>query len=403
MALLSIQQALELIAQNTAVLPAEHQPVLQALGRILAEDVPADVDSPPHDKALVDGFAVRLEDLSTPESAELRIVEQITAGDLPTRAIEKGETSAVMTGAPIPPHADAMVMVEDTQVQDDRMRYHGPPLVAGQHIMRRATTFGSGETVLRRGATIRAIEVGLLCEVGRHRVHCVRTPRVAVLPTGEELVPVSQIPGPGAIRNSNGPMLAALAQSTGCEVQLLDPVGDHVDALRAAIEMGLQYDVLILSGGVSAGTRDLVPPTLVSLGVQEIFHKVALKPGKPLWFGKWTDANASCLVFGLPGNPISSLACFKLFVRHAIRRLGGNPGATEWCPVRLASDFTARGQRPTLWPATWSRVEGRLLAEPLPWRGSADMLTVSQADCFVFFPECPQDYAAGTKLQAIAI
>ncbi len=237
-----------------------------------------------------------------------------------------------MTGAPVPAGADAIVMIELSAVprQQDgatRVKLDAPRTVAGQNIMRRASSMAAGDVVLRAGAPLRAIELGVLAEVGRVEVRAIDRPTLAVLSTGNELVPAVRTPGPGQIRNSNGPLLVAAATSAGAGRPISARPSIERAALRAAIERGLTHDLLVISGGVSAGVLDLVPGVLAELGVEQVFHKVSLKPGKPLWFGVAGNARGT-LVFGLPGNPVSSLVCFELFVRPAIGRLAGRDDAS---------------------------------------------------------------------------
>lgn len=395
--MIEIDQAITHILSKCQPIGTESRSTIDSVGHVLAESVTADVDSPPHDKSLVDGFAIRAEDAGK----SLRLLEQIVAGEVPTQRVEVGTTSQVMTGAPIPDGAEAMVMVEDVQQVGDQVNVPGN-VTAGQFIMPRAKTFARGEVVLASGTRIRPIEVGLLCEVGRAEVACLRRPCVAILPTGDELVPSDAIPGPAQIRNSNGPMLEARTAAAGCEVISLGVGRDHEAELREKIRLGLQADILVLSGGVSAGVRDLVPPTLAELGVQEVFHRVRLKPGKPIWFGAREENDRTTLVFGLPGNPISSLVCFELFVQLAIRVISGETGSIELQPVRLAEPFHHRGNRPTYHPGKMFRDEGRMFGRPLAWQGSADMLTVSRANCLICFTEA-RDYSLGEKLMALPL
>lgn len=396
--MIEIDQALSLVLANCDSVNTHKRPVGEAVGYVLAENVGADVDSPPHDKSLVDGFAIRVDDADK----ELRLLELVVAGGVPNQKIEPGTTIQVMTGAPIPVGTEAMVMVENTDQQGDLVRISGK-VEPRQFIMPRATTFAKDDIVLAAGTRIRPIEVGLLCEVGRHEVLCRSRPRIAVLPTGDELVDCSLVPGPGQIRNSNGPMLAARVANSGCEVISLGVGRDEQSDLQSKIEQGLDADMLLLSGGVSAGVRDLVPATLSSLGVEEVFHKVRLKPGKPLWFGTRKKDDRTTLVFGLPGNPVSSLVCFELFVLPAIRALCGDSPNVEMLPVRLAEAFRQRGNRPTYHPGKTFRDEGRTFVRPLPWHGSADMLTISRADCLIYFMPGDGEYQVGDKLMVLPL
>jgi molybdopterin molybdotransferase len=260
---------------------------------------------------------------------------------------------------------------------------------------------------------------------------------VAIISTGNELVPAADTPGPGQIRNSNGPMLAALVQAAAAVPRDLGIVRDEPDALRRAIAEGLRADVLVLSGGVSAGVLDLVPGVLAELGVRQVFHKVNLKPGKPLWFGlchseRSEESRAETLrsaqgdrrvqgdsatphsarrtphsptlVFGLPGNPVSTLVCFELFVLPALRRLAGHSQATR-APIlaRLTEDFTHKGNRPTYHPADVVARDGQATVTPVRWQGSADLRAFTAANALVHFPEGDRRFSAGQEVEVIEL
>ncbi len=346
--MLSVEEALDHVLGRARARRPAARPLSDVLGLVLAEDVTSDVDSPPHDKSLVDGYAVVAADLAG-GSAELDFLEEITAGAVPRHAVTPGATSRVMTGAPIPEGADAVVMVEQSEwlggAGAGRVRLGMDGLEAGRNIMRRAASMKRGDRVLVAGCPLRAIEIGILAEVGRAHVQVVPRPTVAVLATGNELVPPPVVPGPGHIRNSNGPMLLAAAAQAGAAGYDLGIARDEPAVLRERIGAGLGYDVLVISGGVSAGVLDLVPGMLGELGVEQVFHKIRLKPGKPLWFGVQRADGGDRLVFGLPGNPVSSLVCFELFVRPAIARLAGRTdGGLSETQARLAASRSQRGR-----------------------------------------------------------
>jgi molybdopterin molybdotransferase len=309
-----------------------------------------------------------------------------------------------MTGAPLPPGADAVVMIERTKLLDDapsivpgatRVAIAGPPPQPGANILRRGAALRAGTVVYRAGHVLRPCDVGVLAELGRASVQVIRTPSLAVLATGNELVPATQQPGLGQIRNSNGPMLAALAAASGVQPHVLGIARDTLQDLRRLVAEGLQFDVLVLSGGVSAGVLDLVPRVLAELGVEPVFHGVNLRPGKPLWFGVHGAATRPRLVFGLPGNPVSSLVCFELFVRPALRRMAGHP---QVLPVaraaRLAEVHQQRGDRPTYHPAILTDDSGPLV-RPLRWQGSADLAALAAANALAYFPGGEARYEPG--------
>ena len=405
--MLSVAEALARIEPFARPKAAARAPAAESLGLVLAEDVASDVDSPPHDKSIVDGYAVVAADLAGGE-ARLAVLEEVVAGKLPTKRVERGTATRIMTGAPLPEGAEAVVMVEHTELAADaggplgRVTICTTKFSAGQNIMRRAASLRQGDVVLRAGCTLRPIEIGLLAEVGRTEVLAVPRPEVAILPTGDELVEPNKRPAPGQIRNSNGPMLAACVRRAGGTPKEL-PIGrDEREALSERIAAGLQADVLVLSGGVSAGVLDLVPELLAASGVQKVFHKVSVKPGKPLWFGVLDRGESRTLVFGLPGNPVSSLVCFELFVRPALSRLAGRPFAgLAAVPVCLTSEFVHRGDRPTYHPALLHESPDGATIEPLRWHGSADLRGLSAANALVHFPGGDRTFPAGERLDAL--
>jgi molybdopterin molybdotransferase len=243
---------------------------------------------------------------------------------------------------------------------------------------------------------LRPIEIGLLAEVGKGEVAAFRRPALAAIATGNEIVAVDQVPHAGQIRNSNGPMLAALARHAGAASWEPCVARDDSGHLRQAIARGLAADVLLLSGGVSAGVLDLVPSVLKDLGVRQVFHKVNLKPGKPLWFGYAQRDGSRTLVFGLPGNPVSSLVCFELFVRPAIQKMRGLlPTGLPRLRAKLTSDHEQRGERPTYWPSAVRENE----VKPLPWKGSGDLRTLADANCLALFPAGDRLFQAGEEVE----
>ncbi|MEX0676037.1 MAG: gephyrin-like molybdotransferase Glp [Pirellulales bacterium] len=406
--MLSVDEALQHVLAQARCRPAADCPIRDALGLVLAEDVTSDVDSPPHDKSVVDGYAVMAADLADGQ-ADFDVLEEVTAGAVPHRAVTRGTSVLVMTGAPIPDGADAVVMIEqaepiDGRGQGGRVRLRVQRVAAGQNIMRRAASMARGDRVLSVGHELRAIEIGMLAEVGRAHVRAVPRPTLAVLATGNELVPVSVVPEAGQIRNSNGPMLAAAARSAGAIGIDLGIARDEPQELTKTIAYGLTFDVLVVSGGVSAGVLDLVPGVLESLGVRQVFHKVSIKPGKPLWFGVLAGESDDRLVFGLPGNPVSSLVGFELFVRPAIARLAGRAtGALEETSAKLAVEHAHRGNRPTYHPARLAIVDGQPTVEPVGWQGSGDLTALACANALACFPAGDRTYPAGETIRVLRL
>jgi molybdopterin molybdotransferase len=398
--MLTVDEALDAILTRCRPLPARVRPLLASAGCVLAEDVTADLDLPPFDKALVDGYAVRSGDLDPGgDGRRLTVGEEITAGRTPCRPLGPREAAAIMTGAPLPPGADAVVMIEQTRRLGDVVLVDDPAVRPGKARLARGAELRAGEVVLGRGTRLNAPRLGTLAAVGRTEALVIPPPRVVVVPTGDELVEPDQVPGPGQIRNSNAAMLQALAAAAGAEGHALGIARDDPERLRDTLERGLAAaDVLLITGGVSAGRLDLVPATLERLGVERLFHKVRVKPGKPLWFGtgapRGTDSGP--LVFGLPGNPVSSLVGFLLFVRPALEVLSGRgPGTVSTASYPLAASFRHSGDRPTYHPARLvSHDGGPAIALP-DWAGSADLRTVAGADGFAIFAAGERTYSQG--------
>jgi molybdopterin molybdotransferase len=396
--MIDLADAIRMIEETARPLPPRRCRLLDACGRRLAEPVVSDVDSPPWDRAMMDGFAVHGSDfaIDADETIDLDVRFELAAGDVTDLEVLPGTTARIMTGAAIPRGADAVIPVE--QAVDatagaragSRVRLREPSFRPGQHVARQATAFAAGDEVLPTGTRLTAAEIGLASEAGA--THVVASPRVrvAILATGSELVSPEAVPALGQARNSNGPMLSAAVMLLGADPIPLGVVADRPEPLRSAVSQGLGADVLLLSGGVSAGDFDLVPDVLARCGVRQVFHKVRLKPGKPVWFGVLSrEAAPPTLVFGLPGNPASTLVCFELFVRPAIGILAGRDRSQWHLPRRqavLTAACRAPAGRPAFLPCRLSEVAGRLQAEPLRWTGSSDLLGLTGASGLAAIP-----------------
>jgi molybdopterin molybdotransferase len=409
--MLTIEEALRLVVENARQLPPRCFPLDEAAGLVLAEDITSEVNSPPYDKALMDGYAVR----SADRERQRRVLEEIAAGDVPRFPLTPGTASQIMTGAPMPDGADAVVQIELTEmVGDSVVRLQNVDVAPGKNMLPLGTSLRVGDIVLKKGATLRAIEIAVFAEIGRGTITAIPRPKLAVLPTGNELVPVGQQPAAGQIRNSNGPMLLVSAWRAEADAIELDIARDNKKELAGSIEQGLLADILVLSGGVSAGKFDLVPQVLAELGVEQIFHKIALRPGKPLWFGIKEYNDRRALVFALPGNPVSSLVCFELFVRPAIEILAGR-GFREWTTIqgRLAHGYDHAGGRAACLPARLSpasQTPNRVATEHsppaveiLPWHGSADMATLTQANALALFGVEARRFELGDRLDVFPL
>jgi molybdopterin molybdotransferase len=387
--LLPLDRAIQLIVDEAFDVRARHPQDLrrvsiwEAAGLVLAEDVVADRDQPAFDRSVMDGYAVIASDIG-PDGAELPIVATLAAGTrLPFRPdfeLKTGQAMAIMTGAPIPRGADAVVIVEDCERRGERVFIPSAPR-AGENILRRGAHVRAGAVVVERGRVIESLTAGVLGTVGAADLRIHRRPRVTVLATGDELVNIEDTPADGQIRDSNRRALMALAENEWCRVVDGGIVSDDRIALREAVREGLDSDVLLLSGGVSRGDFDLVAGVLEEEGVDILFHRVAMKPGKPLLFGR----RGRCLVFGLPGNPVSAWVTAALCVAPALRILGHRPEHRNWLlNVPLLGGVPKTGDRTTIHPAQLVRNDaGDLRVRMLDWQGSADHLAYARANALI--------------------
>lgn len=410
--MLTVAAALDLVVQATPQNPSASVALSSARGLVLAEEIRADLDSPPWDKSLVDGFALRSADISA-GITQWQVIEEVMAGNVPREAVRAGTATRIMTGAPLPAGADCVAMVEHCTFNPTPGalgQVSGIPthLTPGRNVIAQGTSIRAGQVVLPIGVKLRSIEIGILAEVGRETALVYQRPHAIILPTGNELVPPSTVPGPGQIRNSNGPMLAAMLEAAGARVTCLPPAPDERDALYDCVTKCLTgddpADILVLSGGVSAGILDLVPSVLAEAGVQPVFHKISMKPGKPLWFGTFDRNGSRSLVFGLPGNPVSSLVCSRIFVRSALEILSGQPwrGLTA-VSASLSMPFSHRSDRPTYHPVWLEDSPSGQAVRTLPWQGSPDLFSLTQANALALFPAGTHDYSAGDVVEVYSL
>src|ERR1700691_5469570 len=355
------------------------------LGRILAENIVADRNYPPFNRSIRDGFAVRSADATAP-GAKLQLIAESRAGVAYTGTVGTGQCVRILTGAPVPRGADA-VMMHEFPHEDGGFVVFEQTARAGHYYVLAGAEARIGEVVVSRGTRLGYAELAVAAEVGQSRIEVARRPRVAILSTGDELVPVDRPPGPYQIRNSNNISLAAQVTLAGGEALAAGSARDEVADLRAGIERGLEADLLLLSGGVSAGKYDLVEPVLKDLGAEIFFDAVALRPGKPVVFG-WCRGKP---VFGLPGNPVSTMVTFELFVVPAIEKLLGSvPRPLPVFKAKLAHPVNEKGgvahfvPARVSWPA--SRPNGPSAApmvEAVLWEGSGDIGAVVRGNCFL--------------------
>ncbi|HSD27472.1 MAG TPA: gephyrin-like molybdotransferase Glp [Vicinamibacteria bacterium] len=397
--MIPFDEALEIVLREARPLPTEEVALAEAPGRVLAEDVTSDRDLPPFDRAAMDGYALRAADVSAAPVA-LEVVGEVRAGEWPELVIGPGQAARIMTGAPVPSGADAVQQVERTQPLDEFRVTVQAAVGTGANVAPRGSEVREGEVVLSAGRVIDPAAVAVLASVGKDRVRVSRRPAVALLVTGDEIVDVAARPGPGQIRNSNGPAVAAQARLAGADVRLLGVAPDRQQAIADALRAGLDVDVLVVSGGVSAGDYDLVEPALLDLGATFLFTKVAIKPGAPLVFGRLGEA----LVFGLPGNPVSAQATFDLFVRPALLKMQGARALTRpRVKVELVGAIRNRSGRKSHVPARVRFEDGRLVARPVRSMGSGDLAAHARANALVVVEAAREEAAAGEIAEALLL
>ena len=341
--LLPPAEALALILAAAPRSPSEAVPLGDALGRTLAEDVVSHDDVPSFDNSAMDGFALRASDTQGAAQGapvSLIVVGESRAGAPYMQALEPGQAVRISTGAMMPPGSDAVLRVEDAEEAAGTVST-GRPLAPGGEIRRAAEDIAGGEVVLRAGARIGPAELGVAASVGAGQLLCASRPAIAVVVTGDELVEPGAPLRPGAIRNTNGYAIPAQASASGGRVVSVETVGDDYALTLASLQRALAADVVVTTGGVSVGAHDHVKPALAELGVEEVFWGVALRPGKPTWFGTGDGA----LVFGLPGNPVSAMVTFHLFVRPALLRMLGAAHDDRRAVAVIDDDYRKRPGR----------------------------------------------------------
>jgi molybdopterin molybdotransferase len=392
--MLSFERALEIVNEKLTeanLCPAtESVPLDDACGRILAEDVTADRDYPPFHRAIRDGFAIRAADVNS-APAVLRLRGEVRAGGHFAGVVGAGEAVSIMTGAPLPSGADAVVMVEFTAERGGEIRIK-KGVVPGENVVQQGSEAAVGARVLPRGRRLGPGELGLLATVGKSLVPVFARPRVAILPTGDEVVPVAQIPEWFQIRNSNAVTLSALVTDAGGTPHRLGIAPDQQETLRAMVQEGLNSDLLLVSGGISVGKYDFVERVLAGVGAEFHFQGVALRPGKPLAFGQ----AGRTFFFGLPGNPVSTFVTFELFARPAIAALGGaTPEPAVFLRARLAQPFQQKTALTTFLPARIEYRSGDPVVNLVGWQGSGDLVGVAAANGFLVVHPHQISLAAG--------
>ena len=405
---LSVTNAQKCILESVIKLDTETVRLEQSLGRVLAEDVRANRDQPPYDVSAMDGYALRSADLAN-VPATLAIIEDIKAGDMPTRIVLAGQCARIMTGAPVPEGADAVIRVEDTMAMSNNSVQINRTVKPGNDIRSLGENMRNGEIVLTLGTEITPGVIGILATVKRAQLQVYRRPRVAILSTGNELEDMDEPVDPNKIPNSNSYALMAQVQALGIEPALLGIARDDPAELAEYLQRGLKFDVLLVSGGSSVGVHDYVRPTMEALGVRMLFWRVAMKPGHPLAFGiKTSPASTNAVeahavqdafVFGLPGNPVSSMVCFEQFVAPALRSMMGHPRLyRRTLAARLTHSVKHQPGRTEFIRVTLAKQEGGYAATSTGTQSSGVSLSMAKADGLLVVSPASNGLAAGEQV-----
>ena len=400
---LSFEDARRAVEQQAALVQAtetESTHLLDAAGRVLAESVHADRDLPPFPRSTRDGYAVRSADLAK-VPATLEVIGEIKAGEKFERIpkVGCGQAASIMTGAPVPSGADAVVMVEYTSQQGAKVEF-SRGVTSGENIVPRGAEAREGGLLIDRVAPLNEATVALAASAGKSRLLVYKRPRVAVLTTGDEIVPIDTIPGPTQIRNSNSHSLAVQIQRSGGESVLLPIAPDERTGLRNLIEEGLRADLLLMTGGVSMGRYDLVEQVLAEMQADFFFTGAKIQPGRPVVFGKCGPGPArekqASYFFGLPGNPVSTMVTFELFVRPMVERLAGmSPRKLTFVYAKLKSEIRVKPGLKRFLPANLSGEFENSEVELVPWQGSGDIAATARANCYLVIPSDRDHIPAG--------
>ncbi len=393
-----LAEALALVLDGIEPLEAELAPIGAAAGRVAAAEACSVVDLPPFDRSAMDGFAVRAADVAAGES--LRVLGDAAAGGAAVAAVEAGTAVRISTGAAIPAGADAILRVEDADAQNGAVRATAA-VDAGAHVRYRGEDVHAGDVLARPGDRLTLPRISALASAGVGDVTVHRRPRLDLIVTGNELLPAGAPPEPGKIHESNGLMVRLLAGAAGAEIRDHGVIGDDAEATRAAVAAGLEADVLVVSGGVSVGPHDHVKPAFAACGVEEVFWRVRIKPGKPLWFGR----RGRTLVFGLPGNPLSAIVGTAVFILPALRRLQGERDAgPRLTRGRLGEPAGPSDGRTTFLTSRLVRAaDGVLEAFPTERQGSHMTGALGESDGFAVAPHGSGPLAAGAEVDLLLL
>ncbi len=391
------RRAVEEYALTLSSTQPELIPLLESCGLALAEDLRADRDFPPFSRSTRDGFAVRAADVKT-TPAQLRCVGEIKAGagsEESSLVVQQDECVEIMTGAPVPKGADAVVMIEFTQ------RNGGDIAVlrsaaSGENVVAKGAEAQRGSVMVSRGTRVNPTIVAVAAAIGCAEVAVYRRPQVAILATGDELVDINLQPGPSEIRNSNSYSLAAQVQAAGGDAMIFPVARDEPGELALLMRKGTEADLLLITGGVSMGKYDLVEQVLASFGALFFFTGVEIQPGRPVVFGEVKSSERRTPIFGLPGNPVSTMVTFQLFARPVLDALSGSaPQPLNFAQAQLKAEFSTRTGLTRFLPAKLAGTHEQPEVELLRWQGSGDLMAASQANCYIVVPPNRDRFSVG--------
>jgi len=395
-----------MVEDYAATLPAsaaEMASLLDTCGLALAEDLCADRDFPPFARSTRDGFAVRAGDVSH-LPARLRSIGEIKAGAAPEQSgfiVNRGEAVEIMTGAPVPEGANAVVMVEHTDRNGDVVIVKRAVAV-GENIVAAASEARCGDVMVARGTRVNHVVAAVAAAIGRPEIAVHRRPRVAILATGDEVIDINLRPGPNEIRNSNSYSLAAQVQTAGGEAVIPPVAPDEADELALLLRKGLEADLLLITGGVSMGKYDLVEQVLASFAAKVFFTGARIQPGRPVVFGEVTSGKATTPFFGLPGNPVSTMVTFQLFARPVLDALAGaTPQPLPFAQATLKSEFTTGKGLTRFLPARLGGTHQRPEVEMIRWQGSGDLMAAARGNCYIVVPPDRERFAAGEAITVL--
>ncbi len=400
--MISVEDAKRIVLEQAVPLGIEQVKLSASVGRVLAQDLIAQTDLPPFDNSAMDGYALwstDTEHATKDHPVQLRLVGEVAAGQALERAVSRGEAVKMMTGAPLPPGANSVVMLEEARLREGMVEIFNP-ILPGRHVRKAGEDIKTGEMALKAGTQVGLTHLGLLAGLGQAAVPVFRLPSVAVLATGSELVAIDQPLAPGKIRNSNSPTLVALLRRLGIRPTDYGVVVDDRALIHQRLEEAAVHDVILISGGVSVGAHDLVKTVLREMGMETLFWRVNMKPGKPLLFGRLRKS----VVFGLPGNPISCVVCFLEFIAPYVRKVTGEADPTHGLVhARLTQSLRKKEPKTLLLTAQLREEAGSLVVTPTPQQGSGMLSSLAQANAFIVVPEDIMELEAGSLVEVVPL